>query len=155
MSRILAILGIMGAVALGSCVGGTAPNTDGLAWSYQNSEGEGPKLAYGAPMSDHVVLMMTCNPGAPTTTVSLLGGSPQGGLALASGRDRTALSGQPIPSPSTGHLIEADAELASPALARFARTGDLTLIDRGRSVDIDAKGGERQDVARFFQACQA
>ncbi len=155
MSRILAIVGILGAVALGSCVSSQATNTDGLAWHYQETEGEGPKLAYGAPMSDHVVLMMTCEPGAQRVNLSLLGGSPQGGLILASGRETARFDGAPVASPTAGQLIEADAHLSAPPLARFEKTGALRLVDRGRSVSIDAKGGERADVGRFFEACRA
>lgn len=155
MSRVLAILGIMSAIGLGSCVSGMRTDDGGLAWSFQQNEGEGPKLAYGAPASDHVVLMMTCEPGAPTATVSLLGGSPQGALVLASGREQARFDGRPVPSPAAGQLIEADARLTAAPLQRFRKTGDLTLIDRGRSVDVHARGPEKADVGRFFAACSA
>jgi len=154
MIRFLAICSALAALALGSCVSQQATLTDGLAWSYQNNEGEGPKLTYGAPMSDNVVMMMTCEqPGV--ATVSLLGGSPQGGLILASNGKPTRFGGQFVAAPGMGHMIETSAALDSQPLARFQRTGDLTLVDRGRTVEIDAKGNERKQVMRFFEACEA
>ena len=154
MSRILAVVGIVGAVALGSCVSQRATLNDGLAWSYQNNPGEGPKLAYGAPMSDNVVLMMTCDAGEGRARLSLLGGSPEAGLVLASGRESTRFGGEAVASPGAGHLIETTAPLDATLLARFQRTGDLTLVDRSRSIRIDAEGSERADVKRFFKACE-
>lgn len=155
MSRILAAMGIVSALALGSCMTAQQPAADGLAWSFQDNEGEGPKLAYGAPSSDHVVLMMTCEPGTERVNLSLLGGSPQAGLVLASGDSRSRFGGEAVASPFAGHMIEADARLSAPPLARFRKTGDLTLIERGRSVELNAKGGERADVSQFFEACRA
>ncbi len=153
MFRVPALVGIVGAIALGSCVSQHAALNDGLAWSYQNHPGEGPKLAYGAPMSDTIVLMMTCDGGEGQARVSLLGGSPDAGLILASGRETTHFAGETVASPGAGHLIEATARLDAKPLARFQRTGDLTLVDRGRAVRIDAEGSERADVKRFFKAC--
>ena len=154
MNRFLAISGAVAALALGSCISQQATLTDGLAWSYQNNEGEGPKLTYGAPMSDNVVLMMTC--GAPgVATVSLLGGSPQGGLVLTSGGKPARFGGDLVATPGMGRMIETEASLTAQPLARFARTGDLTLVDRGRKVELDAKGAERRHVSRFFKACRA
>lgn len=154
MSRILAVVGIVGAVALGSCVSQRATLNDGFAWSYQNHPGEGPKLAYGAPMSDNVVLMMTCDAGDGRARLSLLGGSAKAGLVLASGDQSTRFGGETVASPGAGHLIETTAPLDARPLARFRKTGDLTLVDRGRSVRIDAEGSERADVKRFFKACR-
>lgn len=153
MSRILALVGIVGAVALGSCVSQHATLNDGFAWSYQNHEGEGPKLAYGAPMSDNIVLMMTCDAGEGRARLSLLGGSPEAGLVLASGRESTRFVGESVASPGPRRLLETTAPLDVPPLARFQRTGDLTLVHRSRSVRINARGSERADVKRFFKAC--
>lgn len=153
MSRILAVVGLVGAVALGSCVSQRSTLNDGLAWSYQNHPGEGPKLAYGAPMSDNVVLMMTCEAGQGRARLSLLGGSQEAGLVLASGSESTRFAGEAVASPGAGHLIETTAPLDATPLLRFRKTGDLTLVDRGRSVRIDAEGSERADVKRFFKAC--
>ncbi len=154
MSRILSVLGIVSALALGSCVTQQA-TSDGFAWSFQNNEGEGPKLAYGAPASDNIVLMMTCAPGSERVNLSLLGGSPQAGLVLTSGGKQARLGGEAVAAPGVGHMIETEVHVGVQPLARFQKTGDLTLVDRGRSVELDAKGRERADVSRFFEACRA
>lgn len=153
MSRMLSIITALSCAALGSCV--AMPTAPGFAWSFQNNEGEGPKLAYGAPASDNVVLMMTCQPGSQVVDVSLMGGSPQAGLTLVSGDARQALKADLVASPGTGQMIQASAHPASATLAGFARTGDLSLVDRGRTVKIDATPDERRGVARFFEACRA
>lgn len=152
MPRTFAILTAMLAISLGSCV--SRPLAPGFAWSYQNNPGEGPKLAYGAPASDNVVLMMTCEPGVERVDVSLVGGSPQGGLVLASGDARQALSADLVSSPDAGQMIQASAHAGSATLVRFARTGDLSLIDRGRTVNLDATPLDRASVTRFFTACR-
>lgn len=153
MPRTLAILSAMTGLLLGSCV--TQTPASGFAWTFQNNAGEGPKLAYGAPASDNVLLMMTCEPGATRVDVTLLGGSPRGGLVLASGGARQTLAGELVASPGLGQMIQASSHTGSPTLARFARTGDLSLVDRGRSVSLDATPLDRPGVARFFAACRA
>ncbi len=153
MHRTLAVSTVTLALLTGSCV--TSPVTPGFAWSYQNHEGEGPKLAYGAPASDNIVLMMTCEPGAQSVDISLLGGSPKDGMTLTSGDARDTLRGDLIASPGMGQMIQASAHPDSAPLARFARTGDLSLVDRGRTVNLDASPMERAGVWRFFEACRA
>lgn len=153
MTRLPALIAAVACAALGSCVAN--PAAPGFAWSYQNNAGEGPKLAYGAPSSDNVVLMMTCEPADRRVNVSLMGGSPQGGLVLTSGDARQAVPTALVASPDAGQMIEGSTHLASPALARFARTGDLSLIDRGRKVSLDATPMDRASVNRFFAACNA
>jgi hypothetical protein len=54
-----------------------------------------------------------------------------------------------------GQMIQAVARPASAPLAGFARTGDLSVVDRGRTVRVDASPAERRGVVRFFKACQA
>lgn len=153
MPRTLVMLAAMAALALGSCV--SRPANTGFAWTYQNNEGEGPKLAYGAPASDNVVLMMTCEPGARRVDVSLLGGSPRSGLILASGDERQRFDGDLVASPGMGQIVQSTMHARAAPLARFARTGDLALVDRGRTVSLDASPTERPSVARFFAACGA
>lgn len=153
MHRTLAISTVMTTLLLGSCV--SAPVAPGFAWSYQHNEGEGPKLAYGAPASDDVVLMMTCEPGVQRIDLSLLGGSPKAGVVLASGSARETLPASLVASPGMGQMIQATAHPGSAPLARFARTGDLSMIDRGRTVNLDASPLERASVSRFFDACNA
>lgn len=153
MSRILSVLGIVSALALGSCVSQQAASSD-FAWSFQDNEGEGPKLAYGAPNSDNIVLMMACEAGSERVNLSLLGGSPETGMILTSGGRQAHFTGEPVVAPGAGHMIETEAHVDAPPLARFEKTGALTLVDRGRDVKLDASGSERAEVKRFFRACR-
>jgi len=153
MHRTIALSTVMLALIMGSCA--SAPVAPGFAWSYQNNAGEGPKLAYGAPASDNIVLMMTCEPGATSVDVSLLGGSPRDGMTLTSGETRETLRGDLVAAPGMGQMIQASARPDSAPLARFARTGDLSITDRGRTVNLDASPLERAGVSRFFEACRA
>lgn len=154
MSRLLAIVGLIAGVSLGSCAY-QADDSTGFAWSFQDNAGEGPKLAYGAPASDNVVLMMTCEPGAETVNLSLLGGSPRDGLILVSDDDRQTFKGEAVAAPGVGHMVEAEAHLGAEPLAAFEQTGRLALIDRGRTASLNASPGERAGVTRFFEACRA
>lgn len=153
MSRTLAMICLFSAFGLGSCV--SAPEAPGFAWSYQNDAGEGPKLAYGAPASDNVVLMMTCAPGSEQVNVSLMGGSPHGGLTLVSGDARQQLRGDVVASSGMGQTLEVSTHSRSGPLARFAGTGNLSLVDRGHTVILNAAPSERARVASFFEACSA
>jgi len=152
MHRTIALSTVMLSLLMGSCV--TSPVAPGFAWSYQNNEGEGPKLAYGAPASDNIVLMMTCEPGAKSVDVSLLGGSPRAGMTLTSGGERQKLRGELVASPGMGQMLQASFHPDSAPLAAFARTGDLSLVDRGRTVNLDASPLERAGVSQFFKACR-
>ncbi|MES2034170.1 MAG: hypothetical protein V4466_08340 [Pseudomonadota bacterium] len=154
MSRLLAIAGVIVGVSLGSCAY-QADDSTGFAWSFQDSVGEGPKLAYGAPASDNVVLMMTCNPGAETVNLSLLGGSPRDGLILVSDDGRQTFKGEAVAAPGMGHMVEAEAHLTAEPLAGFEQTGRLSLVDRGRTANLDASPVDRAGVTRFFEACRA
>jgi hypothetical protein len=52
-------------------------------------------------------------------------------------------------------LVEADAPVAAAPLEAFRRTGDLSLLDGARKVEIPAGAGDKPAVARFFAACRA
>lgn len=153
MSRTLAIIGALAGFAVSGCMHQTT-DVSGLGWSYQDDTGEGPKLAYGEPQSDNIVMMMTCQPGDRTVNLSLLGGSPHERLTLASNGRTEAFSSAPVDSPGA-YMVEANAPLSAAPLAEFEQTGRLTLVSRGRTAPIDASGGERAKVQRFFQACRA
>lgn len=155
MSRTLAIVGALAGLTVGSCMHQTPDTVAGLGWTYQDDTGEGPKLAYGVPQSDTVVMMMTCQPGDRVVNLSLLGGSPHERLTLASNGRKQAFASTPVETPGAGQMVEASAPLAAAPLAQFEETGRLTLVSRGRQAPIDAAPAERGQVERFFQACRA
>jgi hypothetical protein len=68
-------------------------------------------------------------------------------MTLTSGDARETLRGDLIASPGMGQMIQASAHPNSAPLARFARTGDLSLIDRGRMVNLDASPTDRASEA--------
>ncbi|MBI1406805.1 MAG: hypothetical protein GC145_11840 [Caulobacter sp.] len=157
MIRLTAILGMTAPLLLlGSCMHGQQALSSGMAWSLQQTPEEGAKLAYGAPASDNVVLMMTCQPGGGEVLVSTVSATPAPTIVLTSGRERSALAATDAPSGmGEGHYLEASTHSADKALARFARTGDLTLVQNSRSVRLAANTADRPQVAGFFKACAA
>jgi hypothetical protein len=155
MSRLIAVLGITAALGLGSCVHqqGAAPP---MAWSLHQTPEEGVKLAYGAPASDNVVLMMTCQPGSDRVLLSTTSAGGPARIVLKSGRDRSALPATAAPSGlGEGQILEAAAAPSDKALAGFARNGELSLVQTGRDIALPAPGEQMGDVTRFFDACSA
>ncbi|HEX6859923.1 MAG TPA: hypothetical protein VF138_06955 [Caulobacteraceae bacterium] len=151
MSRSLALAALFAAGLAGACAAnGAAPQ---YAWSYQQVEGEGEKLAYGAPNSDDVLLMMTCAPGSGRVTMSALTDDARSDITLASGGDQHRFAGAAYPSELGGAIIEAEARAKAPTLTHFAETGDLTLLAGGQKVKLDADAGQKTAVTQFFQAC--
>jgi len=91
-----AVLSLIAVLSLGACAHQPAPSAlPGMSWSLMNVEGEGAKLAFGAPNSDNVALMLVCEPGSGRVEVY---------------------------GPSAETSVELTA--ADPALAAFARTGE-------------------------------
>lgn len=148
----------VGILALGS-VAAVAHTVDqqptGVTWNlYVN--GDEAKLAYGQPNSDLVGIMMACNRGDQAVTVSgdVDPAKPQ--LVLASGEKSVALSGPASSDPFGGGLyMEARASTHDAAIARFARTGDLTVRQGQGAVEMRASDKARGDIQRFFAHCEA
>lgn len=140
------------ALAVAGCSAQAAPD---YGWSFQQNEQEGAKLAYGAPSSDDVVLMMTCAPGSGHVLLSAVTERTREALVLASDGARDRFSGEVLPSELGGLLLEAKAQARAESLAAFARTGKLSMAANGETVSLPARGGEREGVRRFFDTCQA
>lgn len=130
----------------------------GMEWSLNHAEGEGAKLAYGQPASDHVLLMMSCEPGSGAVRVSMTAAADEipGAIALKSAGRVTRLEGQALPGMGEGSvLVEAETPASAPALASFARTGDLAVVQNGRNAPLPVRRGERETVQAFFAECRA
>lgn len=124
------------------------------AWAYLNNPGEGPKLAYGRPSSDEVLLMVACpaTDGALQVTATGMDGDA---IALAS-RDRTSrLAAKPADGGGIGVVLAAATTARDPALGNFRRTGDLAILNAGQRHSIDATRQERERVKAFFDDCGA
>jgi hypothetical protein len=144
------------ACLLGACLQPGSGVLPSLAWSLYDSEGEGRKLAYGAPSSDDVVLMLTCAPHSGEVIVSTTSAGDSERIMLASAGQKASFDGEAIPSAvGQGMFIEASAPADHPALARFARTGELWLKDAGRSARLPVRAAERGRIREFFDSCRA
>jgi len=143
----------LGGLTLGGCASDRS-SAPGYAWNYMNSEGEGPKLAYGRPDSDDVVMMMACAPRAPAVTLTATGLAGHE-IALASGRTVTRLKAQAAPSDMSDGVLEARTTVDASALSAFRRTGDLDLLVADERHSLDAAPADRRQVKAFFKACSA
>lgn len=147
----LLLLLTLGGLTLGACAHDRA-GQPGYGWNYMDNAGEGPKLAYGRPNSDDVVMMLACAPhasGVTLTTTGVAGGE----IALASGRSVTRLRAQPAVSDMDGGVLEARTTVDASALRAFRRTGDLDLLVADERHSLDAAPADQRQVKAFFKAC--
>jgi hypothetical protein len=146
---VLALSGL----ALGGCAHDPS-SAPGYAWSYMNNPDEGPKLAYGRPDSDDVVMMLACAPGASAVTLTATGLSGDE-IALASGRMVTRLKARPAASDMSDGVLQARTTVDASALRAFRRTGDLDLLVADERHSLDAVPADRRQMKAFFKACSA
>ncbi|WP_421738577.1 hypothetical protein [Caulobacter sp.] len=129
--------------------------TDGYRWAFVSDAGEAPRLAYGLPASDDVVLMLSCSPGADSVRISAVGLSG-GDIVLASDR---AESRFPADRAEGGlvesGLLEARGKMSAPALAGFQLTGQLAVLSHGERHRLDVTREDRGQVQAFFRRCAA
>ncbi|TCS14578.1 hypothetical protein [Caulobacter sp. BK020] len=149
----LLLLLTLGGLTLGAC-SHERPGQPGYGWNYMNNVGEGPKLAYGRPNSDDVVMMLACAPRASSLTLTATG-LAGGEIALASGGSVTRLKAQPAASDMGGGVLEARTTVDASALSAFRRTGDLDLLVADSRHDLDAASTDWRQVKAFFRACSA
>jgi hypothetical protein len=120
---------------------------------FYNDAGATASLAYGQANSDNVALMLECAKGSGQVQVSdaaRTGPVPQ--IVLASAGARSPLPARMETAEGPAVLV-ADANLATPALDGFRRTGQVEVAYGGIRYDVSADSGERARVARFFAAC--
>lgn len=154
--RAAILASLIAAAGLAGCATPTPaprPVAAGMAWSLNAVEGEGLKLAYGKPDSDDVLVMLSCEPGQGHVRVSALASHASHAIALASGGLSRTYPAEAGPSGvDGGFLVEGAAAPDDPVLARFARTGELTLGVDGRrtALPTDASG----EAAKFMKTCR-
>ena len=141
----------LGGLTLSGCAHDQS-SASGYAWNYMNNESEGPKLAYGRPDSDDVVMMMACAPRASAVTLTATGLSG-GEISLASGRSVTRLKARGATSDMSDGVLEARTSVDASALSAFRRTGELDLLVADERHSLDAAPAERRQVKAFFKAC--
>ena len=141
----------LGGLLLGACAH-DQESAPGYAWNYMDNVGEGPKLAYGRPNSDDVVMMLACAPRASAVTLTATG-LPGNEIALASGHTVTRLKAQAAPVDMSDGVLQARTSVDASALSAFRRTGDLALLVANERHSLDAAPADRRQVKAFFKAC--
>jgi len=126
--------------------------TSSYRWAYLQDDNEGPRLAYGRPASDDVVLMISCRPGQDQVALSAVG-LPGGELVLASGRAESRFAGAQVDDALSQDLLEARGKASAPALDGFRRSGELALLTQGERHSLSAEPADRGHVKAFFKAC--
>ena len=110
-----------------------APGSPGMTWILLEAGRHQPALFYGLPDSDHIDLTLECRPGSGQVKITLYGPAerPARAVAIASGpvRDRAPVRSQPDELFDEIHQAIMPAD--SPALSRFADTGEIAVgLDR-------------------------
>ena len=139
------------AAALAGCAHEQA--ADGTyRWAYLADDGD-PRLAYGRPNSDDVVLMLNCQPGQDQVRVSALGLAGQE-IILTSGKTESRFPAQALEDEMSGsRLLEGRGRTTAPALANFRKSGELAVMNNGRH-SLAAASADRGKVKAFFKACR-
>lgn len=151
-TRAAALAALMLAAGLAGCAHEKVA-ANGYRWAYLAEGGDAPRLAYGRPDSDDVVLMMSCRPGGDQVDVSAVG-LTGGELVLASGRAESRFAAARVDDAMTqGSLLEASGQASAPALEGFRKSGDLALLARGERHSLAAGSDDRGNVRAFFEAC--
>ena len=155
MARPIAALAALGlAASLAGCAHERVADS-GYRWAFLSDSGEAPRLAYGRPYSDDVVLMLSCSPGADSVRISAVGLNDRE-IVLASNRIESRFPAQKAESAlaETG-LLEARGRMSAPALVGFQHTGDLTVLTKGQRHNLHAKREDEGQVKAFFRSCAA
>lgn len=150
-SRAAALSALIVAAGLAGCAHEKVA-TNGYRWTYVADAGEDPRLAYGRPDSDDVVLMMSCRPGGQIDLSAV--GVSGAELVLVSGRGESRFAAARIDDAMSDDLMQARADARAPALMGFRKSGDLTLLANGRRHSLAAGSADRSQVQAFFSACR-
>jgi hypothetical protein len=155
-----AILSFAAACVLSACAHQQTPSAFGMRdMRWIDVPGDEPKLAFGVPDSDVVVLMMTCAPRSGQVEVAYFAGPDGGGraLELRSGKAVSRLTPDTelpgLESPTNDVVMMATAATVTPALARFAKTGELGVAAGRRATALPAASAGQ--ARRFVESCRA
>jgi hypothetical protein len=159
MGRPIAAFIALGLVAAGLAgVAGCASRnvaTSDYRWSYLTETSEAPRLAYGRPSSDDVVLMLSCSPGADSVRISAVGLNGRE-IVLASDRAESRFTANKAENGLVeSGLLEANGKMSAPALAGFQLTGELAVLSQGERHNLDVAREDRGQVKAFFRSCAA
>lgn len=150
--RIAAFAALSLATVLAGCAH-EKTQTDAYRWSYLEPDQDAPRLAYGMPNSDDVVLLIRCQPGQDQVDVSALGLSGSE-IVLTSGQTESRFPAETLEDEmSGGKLLEGAGRASAQALAGFRQSGQLTLVSRDSRHSLAAGSADRGQVKAFFKAC--
>jgi hypothetical protein len=151
--RVAALFALTLAAGLAGCAH-EKQDAAAYRWSYLADAQEDPRLAYGRPNSDDVVLMMSCRPGRGEIDLSAVGLTERE-MVLASGRSETRFTTARIDDAMSEGLVQARGAASAPALQAFRKSGDLALLTKGQRHSLKAVSADRGQVRAFFEACSA
>ncbi|WP_419254845.1 hypothetical protein ACN2C6_05265 [Caulobacter sp. ErkDOM-YI] len=156
MGRPLAALAALGLLAAGlaGCTHEKVADS-GYRWAFLSDASEAPRLAYGRPSSDDVILMLSCSPGADSVQISAVGLNGRE-IVLASDRIESRFPAGKADSALVDiGLLEARGRMSAPALTGFQHTGDLTILTNGERHNLHARREDEGPVKAFFRSCAA
>ena len=117
-----------------------------MGW-HLTHEGALAKLAYGVANSDHLALMMTCEPGQAQAVI-------YGDVHPSSPRLTRVSNGPMAIDPLSGGLAdEARLPLGDPALTALALKGRLAVEGEAGHFELTADNDERRLIRSFFAYC--
>lgn len=125
-----AAISLIAACAISACAHQTSPGADvasGMAWF--DVEGDEPKLAFGPPNSEAVV-MLTCAPKSGEVSITFMADPKvrRHVLDVRSGATRVSLPASATPLTEFDMLmLEARVPVTAPLVANFARTGQFAI----------------------------
>ncbi|WP_181242567.1 hypothetical protein [Caulobacter vibrioides] len=151
--RSLALAALSLATALAGCAHERMVST-GYQWAYLGNDTAEPRLAYGRPNSDDVVMMIRCQPGRDQIDLAVAGLS-EAELVLASGRTQSRFEAVKVQDPMSGDLLEARGKASAPALKAFRQSGALAVLTKDKRHSLAAKAHDQGQVHAFFKACGA
>lgn len=126
-----------------------------VAWNFSEAPSEGPKLVLGAPETDDASILMACAPGSGRVDVVVVGQlSDPAVVELRSGKvvGRYAGVGEADEQTIGARDIAFHAPVEDPVLARFAETGELTVVFPTRRVLLPNGFAAAHD---FLKRCRA
>ncbi|HUG46227.1 MAG TPA: hypothetical protein VMK31_06930 [Sphingomicrobium sp.] len=125
---------------------------EGMEWSFAR-DSVGPKLAYGAPDSDNVKLMLRCT-GGESLRVSFTRpeGAEGGELLLRSGGEERRVDAIAEASQPGGVIIEATVPMSARPLQNFRTGSTLDVLWQGEVISVPAAV---EEARQLFAACRA
>ncbi len=149
----LILLGL--AATLGGFLTPTERPDPAMRWSVSANAEEGARLAFGAPDTDDVRVMLTCRVRSGQVAVTVAGrrGDPAA-LELWSGKvfARYAGAGHADEETAGAMDIAFSAPASDPVLSRLADTGELAIVFPTRRIVLPNAFAEAHDFLRLCRA---